>query len=488
MPPINTQGSRASLVTAVVVFVILFVASAIFAIYFNVQLRSTDKEYSDYKKNYNGIVADTAFQTPEFTALQSLKSDSTSGYTANDTIFDIALRQRDALAQSITGGAVDPAGVDAVDKSASDALAAAAAKVKPASLTLPSKGLISAVNFLANQVSAQQDQISKLKAQVDQANKDLADANKSIASQNASRDKNIEDIRTQAAADLQKNVDQLAQLQALVTQLQKDMADNAAKDQTGAQATQTALADKDRQIAKAVADLKVAEDKVANRRPDVTNAVVRQPDGKIVRLPGNDICYINLGQGDQVTPGLTFEVYDKATGVPGIPSNKTGDESLPVGKASIEITRVDPTSSECRIVNVAPGAVLSEGDLIANLVYDPNTKYNFFVYGKFDLAESGHPNDADTAIIQRLVTQWGGKLSEQVNVNTDFVVLGAEPELPNFTKEELDQPLNADKLEKATIARDKYETVQQTAQDLHIPILNQNRFLYYVGYYEQAKR
>ena len=488
MPPINTQGSRASLVTAVVVFVILFVASAIFAIYFNVQLRATEKDYSDYKKNYNGVVADSAFTTPEFTALQSLKSDSTSGYTNNDSLMDIALRQRDALATAISGTAPDPAAVDAVEKSANDALTAAATKVKPASLTLPAKGLIAGINTLANNVAAQQEQIRKLSAQLEQATKDLADANNGIASQNAARDKSIEDIRTQAAADLQKNVEQLTQLQALVAQLQKEQSDTAAKDQATAQATQVALADKDRQIAKAIGDLKVATDKIAGRRPDVTNAMVRQADGQIVRLPGNDICYINLGQSDQVTPGLTFEVYDRSTGVPPIPANVTGDESLPVGKASIEITRVDPTSSECRIVSITPGAVLSEGDLIENLVYDPNTKYKFFVYGDFDLAETGHPNPTDTTVIKRLVTQWGAQLSDQVNVDTDFVILGAEPQIQNYTKEELDQPLIADQAEKQKAAQEKYQDIRQTALDLHIPILNQNRFLYYVGYYELAKR
>ena len=248
------------------------------------------------------------------------------------------------------------------------------------------------------------------------------------------------------------------------------------------------MAAKDQQINRAQLDLKVATDKIAGHRPDVTNAVVRHADGKIIRLPGNDICYINLGQGDQVTPGLTFEVYDKATGVPGIPANVVDDENLPVGKASIEITRVGDTSSECRIVNTAPGATLSEGDLIANLVYDANTKYNFYVYGEFDLSGSGHPNQADTAVIQRLVTQWGGRLTDQVNVDSYFVVLGAEPQLLSFTKEELDLPLNADKAEKAKAALDKYQDIRQAALDMHIPILNQNRFLYYVGYYDQAKR
>ena len=42
---------------------------------------------------------------------------------------------------------------------------------------------------------------------------------------------------------------------------------------------------------------------MANRRPSVINAAVHVADGKIIRLPGNNICYINLGQGDEVTAG-----------------------------------------------------------------------------------------------------------------------------------------------------------------------------------------
>ena len=187
---------------------------------------------------------------------------------------------------------------------------------------------------------------------------------------------------------------------------------------------------------------------------------------------------------------MTFEVYDPTSGVPPIPPNVTGDEQLPVGKASIEITRVGATSSECRIVRVTPGAALSEGDLIENIVYDPNTKYNFMVYGSFDLAQSGHPNTADAEVIKRLITQWGGRVTDKPlpDVDTDFVVLGVEPVLPDFNKDDLQQPLNQDKMAKAQAELDKYQEVLQTARDLHIPIMNQNRFLYYVGYYDQAKR
>ena len=135
---------------------------------------------------------------------------------------------------------------------------------------------------------------------------------------------------------------------------------------------------------------------------------MRRSAGKIIRLAGNNVCYINLGQGDQVVPGLTFEVYDKAEGIPNI-SEGTTDDNLPVGEGSIEITRVGDSSSECRIIQQTPSTVMSEGDLLVNLIYDPNTKYNFFVYGDFDLGHSGRPSPADMEVIKRLITQWGAR-------------------------------------------------------------------------------
>jgi hypothetical protein len=75
-----------------------------------------------------------------------------------------------------------------------------------------------------------------------------------------------------------------------------------------------------------------------------------------------------------------------------------------------------------------------------------------------------------------------------VNVDTDFVVLGREPVLPTFAQEELEDPINRKKMDDARAELDAYQKVIDRARDLHIPILNQNRFLYYVGYYEQARR
>ena len=488
MPPINTPGSRASLVTAVVAFAILFVTSAIFAIYFEVKFSATELALADAQKQTTGIYSEAAASSPEVVALQSLKTDPASGFNANSTVMDMALQQRDELAQDITGAAPDPGTVPAAAKSASDAIGVATAKLKDAGVTVPSKGLVPTLTALVSALNDEQTQNKSLTDSVAAAKQAQTDAQKALADHDADRDKQIADIRTQTAADEQKINDQMAANQAVVAQLQKDAADAAAKNQQLSTQQQAQLTAAQRQLTQASDTIHSAELRLGMRRPDVSNAAIRQADGRIVRITAGNTCYINLGQGDQVSPGLTFQVYGAAEGVPGIPPNATGDEQLPVGKASIEVVRVGATSSECRIVAVTPGTVLQEGDLIENLVYDPNTKYKFFVFGNFDLAGTGRPNPADTQVIDRLVTQWGGQLVTAINVDTDFVVLGAEPTVPDYTPEELQQPLYADRAAKAQQLVDKYHELEQQAKDLHIPILNQNRFLYYVGYYDLAKR
>ena len=146
------------------------------------------------------------------------------------------------------------------------------------------------------------------------------------------------------------------------------------------------------------------------------------------------------------------------------------------------------TSSEARSVRQQTGTSLQQGDIIANLVYDANTRYRFTVYGKFDLDNNDVPTAADTEVIKRLITQWGGRLVDEVSVNTDFVVLGSEPQIPEFDSEDLRDPLNFALMEQAQQELDAYLDVVQRARELSIPVLNQNRFLYFIGYFDQARR
>jgi hypothetical protein len=135
-----------------------------------------------------------------------------------------------------------------------------------------------------------------------------------------------------------------------------------------------------------------------------------------------------------------------------------------------------------------PGATLSEGDIVANLVYDRNTTFHFVVYGNFDVDGNGiwTPQEAD--VVKSLVTRWGGKLDDKIGISTDFIVLGQEPPVPALTKQELEDPILKDKYDKAVVAQKAWQTQVEAANNFNIPIMNQNRFMYYTGYFDQMKR
>jgi hypothetical protein len=89
-------------------------------------------------------------------------------------------------------------------------------------------------------------------------------------------------------------------------------------------------------------------------------------------------------------------------------------------------------------------------------------------------------------VIRDRVRSWGATLTDAVGVNTDVVVLGFEPEVP--PQEEGESATDLARREAMQKALEAYEEVRDRAIDLNIPILNQNRFLYYTGYFEQSQR
>ena len=221
------------------------------------------------------------------------------------------------------------------------------------------------------------------------------------------------------------------------------------------------------------------------------NEALQQADGEITQVPDDKTVYINIGQRQSVTPGLTFEVYDRAKGLPKLASAKDingNDLDQPAGKASIEVQRVFPDFSQCKIVKTAPGQHIFARDLIENLIFDPHTKYNFYVFGDFDISQTGTPNPNDGELIRRLIRDWGGKLQTEVNVDTDFVILGKEPVIPVLTEEDRSNPPAQARYQEKVKELNAYQDVVSKAAALRIPPLNQNKFLYFVGFYDQAKR
>jgi hypothetical protein len=482
----SSQGSRTALVSWIVVLAITSVAAIIFAFYYSAAARRSDLELTDLKKQYNDIVAPAALPGQDISALRDARQQENSGFAPGEKLLNVALDQRDHLIKLVTGSVTAPTAAEAAARTT---LAGAADKLKPAGVTLPSASdnLDAAVNTLSDTVVDRQNVIKGLNDQVAAARKAEAEAAKRAADAQAAADKQIADVRAQADKQVADANSARGANKATVDQIQAAV-DTERKAAADAQQKLTAaIAERDAQIKKLNKDLDTAKSRFANRRPDPSSAVITHPDAVVVRTAA-DVVYINLGQGDQLPVGMTFEVYDKASGIPPL-QESAGEETLPEGKASIEVTRVGPTASECRVVHTKPGAApITEGDYVTNLVYDRNTKYSFYVYGKFDLDQNGLATANDTETVKRLITQWGGKIAPDLSVDTDFVVIGREPVLPNYTKDEREDPINAKRLSDAQAELDAYQATVNKAKELRIPILNQNRFLYYIGYYDQAKR
>lgn len=490
MPPVNTQGSRAALISAVVALAIAFVTATIFAFYYSAQSRAVGEQFATYKTRYTGIVAENQVGSAEVDALKSLRQEPESGYTSTTPVFEVAVDKLKRLAAVITGSnaVADINAALAAEQTGRQAIADAAKRLADAKsdVKLPANNLTGTTNALTTAVLQRDGQVAQLQQQIQQVNESLKSKTEELTAVQAQNAKAVEEVRARAEQSAGENQQALTANTGKVENIEQTIGEERKKYAADLEQRQNeiaALTSKNQQLAK---ELEKVQQRLTSFRGSVDTQVVRQADGRIVRLAGDGICYIDLGSGDQISPGLTFEVYDKFEGVPA--PSAADEAALPVGKASLEVIRVGQTSSECRVVRTQPGKQLTEGDLISNLVYDRNTQYTFLVYGNFDLDRNNLATAAEGDVIRRLVTQWGGKLADKVTVDTDFVVMGKEPVLPAYTKEELDDPINRKRLDDATAERNAYEDVLNRARDLHIPVMNQNRFLYYVGYYAQSQR
>jgi hypothetical protein len=92
--------------------------------------------------------------------------------------------------------------------------------------------------------------------------------------------------------------------------------------------------------------------------PPLFNPPVAVQPYAIVRVPGRDVVVINAGIGGRVAQGMTFYVYDKQAGIPAVQpaGNRQGSKAL------VEVVRIGPGFSECRVVSRTPQTALVQGD------------------------------------------------------------------------------------------------------------------------------
>lgn len=471
----SSAGSRTGLITATVVMTIVTLTALVFAFIFSAEARKNARELDELTRAYNNIIRRPTLSSP---TVQAIRDRARQG----EMVFDAAVRERDELARLV--GGQEPAAATAA---ATQALTQAADALRAAGLPEPSttENMAGTVTQLANAVSSLANQVADLTRTANDAKAAAAAAVENTTKQLADKDAQIAQIRAEAAAAVAAAQRDRMDRQRVADDVNRTMEQERQAMAEAVNQLSTRLADSERTRQRLDRELGATMQKLAAFRPDAAQSTVRAIDGSIARVSTDSVVYISLGAGQQIVPGMTFEVYEKSEGV--APLSQDANE-LPKGKASIEVIRVGPMSSEARVIRVSPGRTITEGDVIANLVYDRNTKLNFVVYGKFDLTRPGTPDASDARIVRRLVSEWGGGVQDEVGVLTDFLVIGSEPQIPDFTEEQRRDPVNAKILTDAQAELDAYYAVLNRARELYIPVLNQNQFLYFIGYFEQARR
>jgi hypothetical protein len=489
MPPIapNPQNSRAGLITALVIFVILFITSTVLNFHFYAQWDAEIKKTAEVKTALEPGMTTAAKAKPE---VENIIKASQSHPPL--TGIEMALQERDELGGIITGNPAamaDPSrGLAAVQADKSRTLDEVRGELKNANSTavLGDTNLLGDLKVLADQITSLTTSLAQSQAETKAANEKTAAAVKEREAALAQKDKAIKEATDRATTAEAAGKDREGAIAKNLADIKTGADSAVATAQAATTATQAELGKVQQELKKANASNEKSISVLNKYRLNPSRSLL-QPAGVITRVPGNNTVFINLGKGQQISPGLTFEVYDHKKGLPSLTTlNPENPDELPAGKASIEVIRIMDGTSECRIIHVAPGQQIVEGDLILNLIYNTHTRFAFVIYGDFDLANNGQPNAADADVLRRLVTQWGGRVMDQVTVDTDFLVLGKEPTV--LPLPDNPTPLDQERHDKQQKALDNYLLRQSEAIHLNIPILNQNRFLYFVGYYDQAKR
>ena len=214
--------------------------------------------------------------------------------------------------------------------------------------------------------------------------------------------------------------------------------------------------------------------KMGSSIPSITTA-----DGQIVEVTsqGTNLVYINRGHNDHLLLGMTFEIFDENELI------KLDDYNELRGKATIEIIKVDDRSATARIARLTPGKSVVVGDQIVNAVYNPYYAQKFYIHGKFNLDGKGAPTSEDYKQVVRLVKRWGGKVTDKLTPDVDFVVLGEEPKVPSAAPSNSSNTALIQKMFKAQKDYETYHELAGTALSMQVPVLNQNRFLDLIGYY-----
>jgi len=331
------------------------------------------------------------------------------------------------------------------------------------------------LNNVAATANATSQQLKDLQDRFDDAMAVSFEKEQTLLAEKEKYQRQVNDIKqdyNELQALMRQTTEQ--QVQTLMTQLEEER-DNRKQVYQGLLKTQ--------------AELKMAQDKMKRTQqmlqaivpPPDAEAPAYKPDGRIILIDDpTKIVHLNIGSDDRVYRGLTFSVYDRNMPIP-----KDGR-----GKAEIEVFSVAETFSAARIMRSEIKRPIIVDDIIANLIWDSQKTNVFVIAGDFDLDGDGDSDRNADDKLKALIQKWGGRVDDNVSIETDFVVLGTTPEVlrkPTFEQTEVD-PMAMQRYETSLSRLADYQEVQNRAEALLVPIFNLERFLYFIGYRGQSAR
>ena len=332
-------------------------------------------------------------------------------------------------------------------------------------------GLATELVNLAKMISDQKEAISSLTAQIDQSNVELANKDTAIEKQGEAYKAEIAELNQQKAAladALKKETEARTAALKEAEVIFSGTREKLEKDIKAKENQLETLILQQQERDKKIATLQKEIDDI--RKPPTEGDIDDQPDGQIEKVARNsDVCYINLGSKDRVRPQTTFTVYGKGP----------IDRENPKGR--ILVTNVSNDFSECRIIEQDKDSPIVVGDNVVNLAFDAVRTYVFVVKGEFDLHNTQTPTKFGTEEIKNAIRRFGGRVNDEIDIQTDYVVMGTEPNKPIMPPP--DAIGSVQRAYQKQLKRYKeYIDIKTTAETMRIPILNTNRFLLLTGY------
>lgn len=467
------------LVYILILFVFLFLTTLGLSILFYSQRDEAAKKRDEAVANLEKFATSREMVEPETIGLLGRAKEN------GRTLLRDMQTERENLVRLITGTG------DASTEQVKKALAEAGIVDKPVTEAMKQllpelKKANDRITQLEAQIQARQDELSTLKNQYEQAQ---TEGNQKIAELSGRIDKFSGDYTA-----YQKDVD--TQREDISKRLEEAQGRAAAE----IRQRDSEIKRLEGELTKSSLRIKELINQLKKETPAVPDAS-QQADGKVISVnPDDNLVYINLGQTDHLVLGMTFEVFDADRGV------QVDEFGKLRGKASIEVVDMDAMTATCRIARASYSRPVLAEDLIANLVYDKARKFKFYVFGDFDLDNDGKATLADHDQVQNLINKWGGEVVDPrdrerrltallgkdaatkniLPLDTDFVIVGEEPELPQPVPPGTRDPQVIKAAIQAKQKWDAYIQLRNEANSLSVPIISQNRFLALIGYY-QAK-